>query len=204
MSEESIAAAVEEAMNPETFDVLAYLDEQPIATEKITVYVNVPKSRRLHELMESRKQEVEKRAKAAKEGKATSLSLADDEAETEFDDEINELVLELEKTALNFEVQTISPKLVKSIEKHYIATQPKDDAVAEEAHNRKANADIYARAIKQVTLGNGSVDPTVWDADRLMELEDRLYPQQAARLISALYDMVNTGYIFDGSLTVDF
>lgn len=203
MSEEKIVAAVEEAMNPETFNVLAYLDDQPVATENITIYVDVPKARRLHQLMDERKELVEKRKKDAQSGKSSSLSLVEDDEETEYDDEINELVEALEKTAMHFELQTVAPKLVKSIEKHYAATAPKDNAVALEEHNHKKSADVLSRAIKQVTVGSGQVDAD-WSAEKLMDLEDRLYIQQAQRLVSALYDMVNTGYVFDEALTVDF
>lgn len=203
MSEENVVAAVEGAMNPETFDVLSYLDGQPIAEDKITIYVDVPKARRLHQLMDERKELIERRKNESQSGKSASLSLVEDDEETEYDEEINELVSALEKTAMHFELQTVAPKLVRSIEKHYTATAPSDNAVALEDHNHKKNADILSRAIKQVTVGNGQVDAD-WSAEKLMALEDRLYPQQAQRLVSALYDMVHTGYVFDEALTVDF
>lgn len=203
MSEENIVAAVETAMNPETFSVLDYLDEQPVATESITIYVDVVKARRLQQLMDERKALIEQRQKDTQAGKSASLSLVEDDEETEFDDEINELVSALEETAMHFDLQTVAPKLVKSIEKHYEATAPKDNEVALVEHKQRGTADILARAIKQVTVGNGRVDSD-WTGEKLLALEDRLYIQQAQRLVSALYDMVNTGYVFDESITVDF
>lgn len=204
MSEEKIVDAVEEAMNTETFDVLAYLDGQPIATEKITIYVNVPKARRLHQLVDERKAVIAQRREDSKNGKGSSLSLVEDEEETQYDAEINELVTELEKTSMVFELQTVAPKLIKAIENKYKASEPKDNQKALEEHTRKSYADILSRAISRVTLGDGRVDNSEWTAERLIELEDRLYPQQAERLITALWDMINTGYVFDEALTVDF
>lgn len=204
MTNEKIQELVEEAMNPETFDVLSFISDQPVATDSVTIYTNVAKARKLHHLREQYEEAVAKRKKNTQDGKVDSLSIADDNEEAILDEEINELVEELEKTKLTFKMQTVSPKLVKSIEKKYLATMPKDNAVAEAEHNRKGNADILSRAISEVVRGDGAVDTSDWDADRLIDLEERLYDVQSTKLFTALYDMVNTGYVFTDALTTDF
>lgn len=205
MNDSTVADKVEEAMNPETFDVLAYLDDQPVARETITIYVDVAKSRQLHKLMDDRKAEVEERKRATKQGKASNLSLVDDDDDSSYDEEINSLVQDLEKSALKFELKTVAPKLVSAIEKHYTATAPKEGGdEAKEKHTRRANAEILSKAIDKVTLGDGRVDPTEWTGDRVLDIEERLYSEQGSRLIGALFDMVNTGYVFDESISTDF
>lgn len=204
MTQKTVENYVEEAMNPETFDVLSYLDDQPVATDEITIYVDVAKARKFHKLVSDRKTLLEQRQADTQRGKASSLSLADDEEETEFDDEINALLASMEETALHFTIKSVAPALGKAIEKKFIATAPRDDAEALADHQRLGVAEHLAHAIASVRTGSGAVDDAAWTGSRLISLEDRLFPEQAQRLISALYDMVNTGYVFDEALTVDF
>lgn len=200
-----VAEAVEAALNPETFDFLDYLDEQPVAEDSFDIYMHLPSARRLDELMTSRAELLFARREAEKRGEATSLSISDDDEDTEYDDEINELVQKLESTKATFRVQSVAPSLRKAIEKKYQATEDKTWTDEEKAkHSNKRVADILSRAITSVTRGDNAVDSVAWDADRLLKAEDKLYEKQAERLIQNLWNMVYVGDVFDKALTADF
>lgn len=205
MNEEKIKNSVETAMDAETFEVLAYVEDQPVAQDNVTIYTNVPNARKLQKLVEERGTILAKRRANEHKEDYSDLSIADNDEDTELDDEINELIEELEKTALTFHTKTVAPKLIKAIERAAVAKADKAWSAEEaQAHSRKTTADILARAIDYVERGDGAKDTTPWTADRLMALEDSLYDTQAEQLVGALYEIVNTGTVFDEALTVDF
>lgn len=205
MNEDKIRNNVDTALDVETFDVLAYLEDQPVATDEVKIYTHVGNSRKLKQLMDERNQILALRKTKAQHDDYSDLSIADEDQDTELDDEINDLIAELEKTALTFKMRTVAPALIRAIEKSAEAKTQTDWTVKEqELHRQKTTADILSRAIDGVTRGDGAVDNSGWDAKRLLKLEEALYEQQATRLISSLYDMVYTGQVFDEALTVDF
>lgn len=205
MNEATVENLVTEALDPETFSLEDYLDDLPVATNTVDIYVNLPKARRLRDLVKSRTEVLEKRRKDEAKGKTESLSLTDDEEDTEYDDEINELVSELEKTKVTFHLQSVAPKLRKSIEKHYEATLDKDASPEDRVkHEQRKNADILHRAISYVALGDGREDRSPWDADRLLKQEETLFEEQAGKLVGALWEMVYTGTVFEEALSADF
>ena len=205
MNEEKIRSNVDAALNVETFNVLEYLEDQPVATDEVTIYTNVSKARALHKLMEERAVILAERHKAIENDDYGDLSIADATEDTDLDDEINGVIAELERTALTFSMKTVAPALIRAIEKSAEAKAQSDWTIKErESHQQKTTADILSRAIHSVTRGDGAVDLSSWDAQRLIKLEEALYTEQAQRLISALYDMVYTGQVFEEALTVDF
>lgn len=205
MTEEKIIAAVEEALNPTTFDVLSYVEDEPQAEDEIKIYVGKAGSRKLANLLADRRAILAERKKQVAKEDYSDLSIAEADEDTELDPEINELIKELDKTALTFKIQTVAPKLVRAIEKSYAAKRKSSwDQERKDAHAQKGTADILSRAIKSVTRGDGAVDPTPWTPERLIELEDNLYAEQGQRLVGALYDMVYTGQALEDALTVDF
>ena len=205
MNEEKIRSNVDAALNVETFNVLEYLEDQPVATDEVTIYTNVSKARALHKLMEERAGILAERNRAIENDDYGDLSIADAAEDTDLDDEINGVIAELERTALTFSMKTVAPALIRAIEKSAEAKAQSDWTIKEqEAHRQKTTADILSRAIHSVTRGDGAVDQSDWDAQRLIKLEEALYTEQAQRLISALYDMVYTGQVFEEALTVDF
>ena len=202
---------------PEEFDVLEYLDNAEIAEDTVMIYTNLPSSRRLAQLMAERAQVIEERRAAERkryqamaagenpEPLGLTEDIDEEDEDTIYDDEINELHAKLEKTKMVFEMVSVAPKLVRAINDSYTAKKPKDLSIEDEAkYEDKRTSDILSRAIKRVTLGNGQVDPKPWDHERLSNLEVRLYKDQAARLLNALYDMVYAGEYFERALTVDF
>ena len=201
-----------EKLNPETFDVLEYLDNAEVAEDEVSIYTNLRKARRLNELVTIRTEEIiqrnEDRLAALKDGKTEVLGLdevPEEDEDTVYDEEINALVEELEKTKLVFKMKSVAPKLVRAINKSYDAKKPKGlDKVENDKYEDKRTADILARAISEVVTGDGSVDPTAWDAERLQDLEERLYTEQSARLLTALHDMVYAGAYFEKAITADF
>lgn len=201
---EAIEKAVDAALNPETFDIFEYLKDQPVATDLVTLYVDVEKCIALEKLKTSRAETLASRREDEAAGKASSLSLADDDEDTEFDDEINSLLEDLESSKLIFHIQTVAPSLRKAIERKYKATAKgmNDEELAE--HNRKATADVLSRAISHVERADGSRVGNVWDAETLLRLEDELYEEQGRRLIGSLWQMVYTGEVFDNAITADF
>ena len=205
MNDEKIQDNVTKALNVETFDVLAYLEEQPVATDEVTIYTNVSKARALHKLVEERNVILATRRMKAEKDDYSDLSISDNDEDTELDDEINEIIAALEETALTFSLKTVAPALIRAIEKSSEAKADKDWTAREaELHAQKTTADILSRSIHSVTRGDGAVDHSDWDAKRLLKLEEALYAEQAQQLIAALYNMVYTGQVFEEALTVDF
>lgn len=205
MNEEKIQDNVSKALNPETFDVLAFIEEQPVATDEVTIYTNVAKARTLHKLMEERGEILAVRRAKQRNDDYSDLAISDNLEDTELDDEINEVIAELDKTALTFSLKTVAPALIRAIEKSAEAKAQPDWSDKElERHNEQTQADILSRAIHSVTRGDGAVDHTDWDTNRLLKLEAALYAEQAQQLIAALYSMVYTGQVFEEALTVDF
>lgn len=189
----------------EEFDLLDYIDNVPVARDEISVYTDLGKSRRLNDLMTSREEELANRREAERQGKVPNLSLADEDEDTEFDTEINELIADLEKTKVTIGLKSVAPELRKSITKHYKATAPKDMTPEEaQRYSERETADILSRAIESVTTGRGAVDTTPFTPDRLIELEVKLYETQSARLISALWTMVHDASAFERAITLDF
>lgn len=205
MREEIIQSYVDEALDVETFDVLAYIEDQPVATDEVKIYTHVGNSRRLKQLMDERGEIIALRRQKASRDDFSDLSIADEDLDTDLDDEINSIIAELDKTALTFRLKTVPPALIRAIEKAAEAKADKDWSPREvEKHRQNTTADILSRAIDKVVRGDGAVDETAWDTKRLLKLEEALYAEQAQRLISALYDMVYTGQVFEEALTVDF
>lgn len=205
MNEEKIRATVESALDVETFDVLDYLEDQPVARDEVTIYTHVGKARELHKLMEQRAEIIAERRRNEENEIYNDLSIADAAEDTELDDDINAIIDELEKTKLVFSLKTVAPALVRAIEKSAEAKAQHDwTAKEQEQHRQKTTADILARAIDHVTRGDGAVDSSDWTAARLLQLEEKLYEQQAAALIGAAYEIVYTGQVFEEALTVDF
>lgn len=205
MNEDTIRNNVDAALNVESFNVLDYLEDQPVATDEVTIYTHVGNSRRLKQLLEERGEILAIRRAKADRDDYSDLSIADEELDTELDEDINELIAQLDKTALTFKMQTVAPALIRAIEKAAEAKAPSDQTHKEQELSRqKTTADILSRAIVEVVRGDGAVDASAWTADRLLKLEEALYAEQAQRLISALYDMVYTGQVFEEALTVDF
>lgn len=205
MNEENIRNNVDAALNVETFDVLAYIEDQPVATDEVKIYTHVGNSRKLKQLLEERAEILARRRAAAIRDDYADLSIADEDQDTDLDDEINDLIAELEKTAIVFKMKTVAPALVRAIEKSAEAKAQTDwTAREQEIHRQQTTADILSRAISEVVRGDGAVDDSPWNAQRLLKLEEALYAEQAQRLISGLYEMVYTGQVFEEALTVDF
>lgn len=205
MIEENVKANVEAALNADEFDVLDYIENQEVATDEVTVYVNVKKAKELSRLLDERAVLLAERRAAQSRGQEEVLGLDEAFEDTEFDDKINALVDELEKTALIFELVTVPPALVRAIDKHYVATLGSDaDEEAKAKHEENRIADILSRTIAGVRTGDGVRDLKPWDIERLKELEVKVYDEQFAKLASAMYTMVYTGTVFEEALTADF
>lgn len=205
MTEEKMVEAVESALNPEEFDVISYLQNQPVAKDTEDIYTNVPASKKLDELVDKRRVYIAELREAEKRSGSSSLSISDADEDTEYDDEINELVGELEKTKLVFHLKSVAPALEKAIKKNYAAKADKDASPEERtAYEEKMYADILSRAIDYVETGSGQRDPKAWTPERLQTLQENLYEAQSNKLLTALSQMVYVGEIFDGSLTADF
>lgn len=212
MTEENVSANVEAVLNPETFDVLDYLTNGAVAEDTIGVYTDLASARRLDELVGEREIAIAEKRAAERQllevGKADTLGITeldDEDEDTVYDDEINALVAELEKTKLVFHMRSVAPSLVRAINKSYDAKKEKGLSAEDEAlYEDKRTADILSRAITAVELGDGTLDSAKWDAARLQKLEEVFYKEQSARLFNALFDMVYAGSYFDKAITADF
>lgn len=204
MNEENLTKIVENAYNAEEFDVLDYIENQEVGTDEVTVYVNVKKAKELSKLLEQRSIFLAERRAQQARGVEEVRGLDEAFEDTEFDDEINAIVDELEKTALVFELVTVAPALVRAIDKHYLATLEKDATDEERAkHEEDRIADILRRTIAGVRTSKGR-DSKEWDIERLKKLEVQVYDEEFAKLASAMYDMAYAGTIFENALTADF
>ena len=219
MTESAIAESAAKAMNPETFDVLDYLENGDIAQDTVSIYTHKQSARDLAELVAQREAEIANRREAerrlAAKGGEQILGLdeapAGDDEDTEYDDAINELVAKLEETKLVFHMKSVSPVLTRAINKSYDAKKkeakaekPEWSAEDEAKYEDTRTFDILSRCIDYVSRGDGSEDRTPYDGTRLSKLEERLYKEQKDRLLNALYDMIYLGSYFDQALTADF
>lgn len=206
MGQDKIKENLEKALDSETFDVLDYLEGQPVATDEVVIYTDVVRARRFHELNRKREDALALRAYDQEQGKATNLSLAESDDSTEFDEELEDLRKGLKETALTFVIRTVSPAKVSELSEKSRAKFKGDwdDAEQVEEYNTKLGNDILALAIDHVVRGDGVKDDSKWTGTRLQKLENVLYPQQAQKLSTALNDLVFTGAVFDEALTSDF
>lgn len=205
MNEEKIQEYVEEAMDVDTFDVLNYVENQDVAADEVTVYVNIKGAKKLQKLVAKRQEYLAEKRALESSGKGEPIGLDEAYEDTEYDEEINALIEELEKTALIFELKSVAPALVRSITKHYAATEDKnwsDERKAE--HNADRVADQLSRAIAGVRRGDGKRDPQEWDMDRLKAFEEQVYDEEFAKLLSGLYEIVYAGSVFEEALNADF
>lgn len=205
MNEENIKTNVEQAMDTKTFNVLDYISGAPVATDTVTVYTDVAKARELSKLLAKRDEVLMKRKNPRSDEGTSDLSISDEDEWTEYDDDINKLHEELEQTALVFETQTVAPALIDAMEKESVAkTDPSWTVDQVAKHKERSTAKILAKAIKRVTaVATGETDED-WDADKVLQLEKSLYPEQAQHVIGSLYEIVYTGRVFDEALSVDF
>ena len=205
MTEDIVTEYVEETLNPETFDVLEYAANRPVMHDTVEVYMDVDKAARLSELLTERREILAVRREAEKFGDYKSLSITDEDEDTEVDDEINTLVEELQKTALTFHIHSLAPALIRAIEKHHIATKPKN-ATAEELERAQTvmTSEILAKAIGDVVRGDGAVSSTEWTGEKLLAFEDNVFVEQFDQLVTALHNIVYAGRVFEDALTVDF
>lgn len=205
MNDEKINANVEAALNAEEFDVLAYVEAQEVASDEVTVYVSVKGAKDLQKLVLKRQELLAERRAQAATGNAEPMGLDEAYEDTEYDDEINALVDKLEETALIFELKTVAPKLTRAIEQHYVATEVKTWTPEEKAkHNENRLMEILSKAIAGARTGSGQRDEKPWDKERLAALEETIYAEQFAKLVSGLYEMVFTGSVFEEALSADF
>lgn len=206
MNVEKITQKLETAPDAAEFDVLGYLeDEVPVADDTVTVYVDLKNARRLHQLIADRHNLIVQRQKDRQAGKAETLSIDESDEDTEYDDEINSLLEELEKTALTFHLKSVAPALRKAIDKHYVAVEDKDwDEDQKAQHNADRISDILSRSIDFVVRGDGAEDRTPWDKDRFTALETKLHEKEFERLMSATWDMVYVGDVFEQAINADF
>lgn len=205
MNEENIIESVDKALDPTKFDLFAYLDGQPVYTDGVTIYVDVKKCKELQKLVESRREELALRRERERLGKSEALGLGESDEDTEYDDAINALVDDLERSAIRFNTRTVAPALIRAIDKNHVAKRKgvTDEETLESLETDRL-ATLFSKAIVSITVGDGTVDDTPWDKDRFLGLEERLYPEQGSKLVSHLYDMVYTGKAFDEALSVDF
>lgn len=205
MGQDKIKENLEKALDAEKFDVLDYLEGQPVATDEVVIYTDVVRARRFHELNRKREDALAIRAYDQEQGKATNLSLTESDDSTEFDEELEDLRKGLKETALTFVIRTVSPGTVRELSdkaRKKFDTEWDDEQVEE--FNAKLGNDILALAIDHVVRGDGVKDDSKWTGARLRKLEGVLYPEQAQKLTTALNDMVFTGAVFDEALTSDF
>lgn len=205
MNTEELTSTIETALDPETFDIVSYAENSPVALDTVEIYMNLPAAKERATLIEERTREIAIRREEERQGKASSLSISDNDEDTEFDARINELTETLEKTKAIFHLKSVAPSLEKAIKKSYVAkADPNADAKGKAAHENRMYADILSRAMDFVELGDGREDRRGWDSDRLQKLQENLHDSQSEKLLEALSGMVYVGKVFEESLTVDF
>ena len=205
MSNEKIQSIVEEAANTEEFDIFEYIDNQPIGKDTHKVYVDVAGAIELRRLLAKRAEYLAEKRALDRQGKGEPLGLDEAFEDTEFDDDVNRLVEQLEKTAMTFNLRTVAPALRRAIVKKYEAKR--DDNWDEEKnaeHNNKLNAEIMGKAIESVTLPDGRTDSKPWTPARVQKLEAEIYEDDFQELMAATLPMIHSAAVFEEVLTADF
>lgn len=196
---DNLPDAVKEALAPETFDVLEFVEGQGTPADSVTIYTNNKAGFRLGQLID---QEAANGDRAQAEG----LGIAD-ELEWVDPDEIAALREQIEATALTFELSGLAPAAKEAIRKSLTAKHGFSDSkplAEQEAYFEDYTHTLIAKTITGVTRADGVRDPKTWDVERVAGLRARLNEAEFKRLDNAVYEINFKTDVFDRAVSADF
>lgn len=196
-TETIIEDVMTELGDPETFDVLEFVNGSATPVREVVVYTNADAVLKLGTIFNKE----EARTQAVKDGEV--LSLADDYEVTD-EDEVNALYEELTKTALTFHLKGLAPKVIDAMEKHLRATHDYKEGKENEAYNEAVNMELIARSITSVDRADGTTNSNPWTAEMADDLAVSLYPTELQKLFNAVAEVTYIGNAFHQVAKTDF
>jgi hypothetical protein len=131
-------------------------------------------------------------------------------AETEDEDEVNALdkqrqalVEKIKASGLTFHLHGFAPQIVKAINESAAAANPEAD-LDEGPVAREINFRYLAEAISKVVSADGAEDTHHWNVDEVTTLEATLPPEEFARLMIKMDEVVFASLVFDATVNADF
>lgn len=193
-----IEAVLDEALDRETFDVLAFVQGANTPKTDVTIYTDADAALKLAHIFVAE-------AARAEAAAGDSLSIADDEEDEGVDeDEITELHARLTASALTFHLQGLAPAAVRALENSLKAKLPYKEGADNEEFDSTFNNTLIAKTIKTVTAADGRVQSQPWTAEMVSVLNDSLYVSEANKLFNGAAEVNYVGAIFDRAVNADF
>jgi len=191
--------SVTEALAPETFDVLDFVQGRGLPRSAVTLYTDVEAGQRLADLAATE----ESNAKLAeKEG----LGIAD-EVEWVDPDEVEELRERIENSAITFKLRGLAPAAKKALRNGLVAKHNfKEDVPAneQEAYFEEYSYTLIAKTVEAVVRADGAEDNTKWTPERVKAFHEAYNETEYARLDNAVYNINFNTDVFDRAASADF
>lgn len=191
------AKAVDEATDPDTFDVLAFFSGVTLPKDKVTLYRDYEAAYELASILEAEAQ----REKDAKERKGSDpLDITFEEA-VESEEHIEDLRERLLASAATFHLVGLAPKVQTAIEKKLKAT---NGNLSEEDFNALLNETIIAKTIDHVEDAQGRVSYRKWSQEEIHRLIEELPPAEFTKLYTSVLKVTYIGNVVDRAISTDF
>jgi hypothetical protein len=171
--------AVEAALAPDTFDVLAFVENTAYPVEHVTLFTDITAAREYTELSAQRQERED----------------AETDAEAdEIEDKLAALAAKLKATSLTFELRGFPPGIVDRIMKEH----------ATEENPAGADNELVAKAIISVTNGSGAKDARLWDAEMVARLKDNVAEGEFLKLLGAVANVIFNAAVFKQATDAGF
>jgi hypothetical protein len=186
-------AVVDEALNSEEFDVLAFVRGANLPTDTETIFTDADAAVRMAALLEE-----EEHA----ENDPYSITDGNDA----IDDELTELHERLVESALEFTLQGLAPRARVALENHLKATLPYKEGDLNPEYYEALTNEVVARSIKSVTnAASGKTSTAAWDATKVADFFVDLYPTEQAKLYNKAMGLTYIqAEVFDRAVNADF
>lgn len=196
---EELPTNVQEALSPETFDVLEFVSGKGTPMDDITIYTDNEAGYRLAKLAEME-------AASAKRGEVEGLGIAD-ELDWVDPDEVAELSERITSSALTFNLRGIAPAAKTAIRANLVAKHnfsEKTPAEDNSAFFEDFTCTLIAKTVTSVTKANGGTDSKPWTVERVGALREILNESEFQRLDTAVYSLNYNTDVYDRAVSADF
>lgn len=189
-------AALDEATAPDTFNVFDFVKKTNTPTLTVTIYTDADAALKLYDL---------KQKQGALEQKNKDLAeVFDITDDTDFTYEIDELLEQINETALKFTVKGLAPKALDAFNKSFEAKNGDLKDSDQEAYNVSFNNSLVAKSLVSFETPDGQVIDRKWTADEVAQLTEDLYISEASKLYSTTARANYVGAVFDAAVSADF
>lgn len=196
-----IEEAIDNATSEETFDVLAFVKGSATPEENVTLYTDADAAMRTARSLMAEKERNERKSQQ------DEYSLADDydeEAEQLSEEELDALHERLVNSSLTFRVKGLAPAALSALEKSLQAKHEYKEGKNNPEYDKALELELIARSIVSITGPTGKVNKTKWDAEKVSELTENLYPSELNKLFMAVAQINYVAAIFDKAVSADF